>query len=187
MGFLTLHHFTEAVVLIVLGRHLQGAARTFSLAEGERPSPALQLFVVANFVVIYKTFVTPVDPRLAIPGLIGFACSLALFEWARSTVRGKFFSYAYCHDTPQFLLTSGPFAYVRNPFYASYLLAYVGAAVLFPGIATLLVLVMMGIFSVKAARHEERKFGRSALSVEYEVYRRRTGRFIPRLTRSIIR
>ena len=109
MGLLTLHHFVEAVVVIVLGRHLQGAARTFSLVKGERPTPALQLFALANFIVIYKAFATRVDPRLAIPGLIGFACSLALFEFARRTIRGKFFSYAFSHDLPQFLLTSGPY------------------------------------------------------------------------------
>jgi protein-S-isoprenylcysteine O-methyltransferase Ste14 len=183
LGLLTLHHLIEAVVLIVLGRHLQGAARTFSLVKGERPTPALQLFGLANGIVIYKAFVTRVDPRLAIPGLFGFACSLALFEFARRTIRGKFFSYAFSHDLPQFLLTSGPYSYIRNPFYASYLLAYVAAAILFPGITTLGVLVMMGILLTKAARYEERKFQSSPLAKEYEAYKQRTGRFIPRLYR----
>jgi protein-S-isoprenylcysteine O-methyltransferase Ste14 len=183
MGFLTLRHFVEAVVLIVLGRHLQGAARTFSLVQGERPTPALQLFALANFIVIYKAFVTPVDARLAFPGLIAFACSFVLFEWARRTVRGKFFSYAFSRDVPQFLLTSGPYAYIRNPFYSSYLLAYVGAAILFPGIATLFVVAMMGILLAKAARYEESKFQRSAVVAEYAAYRQRTGMFIPRRSR----
>ena len=120
------------------------------------------------------------DPRLAIPGLAAFAGSFLLFEWARRTIRGKFFSYAFSHDTPQFLMTEGPYAYIRNPFYASYLLAYIGATILFPGLATLLVALMMGAILVNAARHEERKFERSPLAAEFAVYRRRTGRFVPR-------
>src|SRR5215510_7559526 len=168
MGFLTLHHFVEAVVAIVLARHLIGAVTTFSLARGERPTPALQLFALANFIVIYKTFTTPVDARLAIPGVVAFGCSLALFEWARHTIRGKFFSYAFCRDIPQFLLTTGPYAYVRNPFYSSYLLAYVGAAILFPGVATLFVVVMMGLLLARAARYEESKFQKSTLAAEYD-------------------
>ena len=183
MSFLTLRHVVEAVVIIVLGRHFQGAVRTFSLATGERPALALQLFPLANMIVIYMSFTAALNPRLAIPGLLGFASSLALFEWARKTVQGRFFSYAYSNDTPQFLLTEGPFAYIRNPFYASYLLAYAGAAILFPGTATLLIFGVMALFFGKTALHEERKFQRSALSSDYEAYRHRTGRFIPKLRR----
>src|SRR5262245_54840213 len=106
MAFLTLHHFVEAVVIIVLGRHVVGAAQIFSPVKGERPTPVGLLFALANSIVIYKAFVTRVILPLAIPGLLGFACSLALFEWAFRTVRGKFFSLALSHDTPQFLLTS---------------------------------------------------------------------------------
>ena len=96
------------------------------------------------------------------------------------------FSYAFSHDLPQFLVTSGPYSYIRNPFYASYLLAYVAAAILFPGIATLGVLMMMGILLTKAARYEERKFQSSALADEYKVYKQRTGRFIPETLSSIV-
>jgi protein-S-isoprenylcysteine O-methyltransferase Ste14 len=183
MSFLTLRHVVEAVAIIVLGRQLQGALRTFSVARGEQPSLALQLFPLANAVVIYLTFTAPLNPRLAIPGLTGFAGSFVLFEWARRTVQGKTFTYAYSNDTPQFLLTEGPFAYIRNPFYTSYLLSYAGAAILFPGIETLVVLCVMALFFAKTAHHEERKFQRSALSSDYEAYRRGTGRFMPKLRR----
>ena len=183
MGFLTLHHLVEAVVVIVLGRHVVGAARTFSAVKGKRPTPVGLLFALANFIVIYKALTTRVDLLPAIPGLLGFASSLVLFEWALRTVRGKFFSLALSNDTPQFLLTSGPYMYIRNPFYASYLLAYVSAAILFPGIATLGVLAMMGITLAMTARFEERKFQRSGLAAEYESYRRKTGMFIPKLSR----
>jgi protein-S-isoprenylcysteine O-methyltransferase Ste14 len=34
-----------------------------------------------------------------------------------------------------------------------------------------------------AARHEEQKFARSPLAGEYELYRQRTGRFLPKVWR----
>jgi protein-S-isoprenylcysteine O-methyltransferase Ste14 len=181
MSFWSLRHLVEVIVMIVLFRHMQGAAGAFSRIRGQRPSLLLQSFLVADIVVVYKAFNARLDSRLAIPGLAAFVGSFLLFEWSRRAIRGKFFSYAYSEDTPQFLMTAGPYAYIRNPFYASYLLAYAGAVILFPGLATLLVALMMGAVLVNAARYEERKFERSPLAAEFAAYRRRTGRFIPRL------
>src|SRR5262245_37311552 len=114
----------EAVALVVWGRHFGGAARTFKLPEGERPSPTIYFFSIATVVLGYGVFNARLETRLVIPGLVAFVGSLALFEWTRQSVRGKFFSYIYSNDTPEFLWTSGPYAYIRNPFYTSYLLSY---------------------------------------------------------------
>ena len=181
MSFFTLRHLVEAVVLVVLGRHVQAAPGIFSWVKGERPSPLVQLVPLATVVILYETFTAPLVPTLVIPGLLAFVASLTLYEWTRRTVRGKFFSYALCKDTPQFLMTAGPYAYIRNPFYASYLLAYAGALILFPGVVMLVTFGVMFLLLVKIARHEERKFERSKLAADYDAYRRRTGMFIPRL------
>jgi protein-S-isoprenylcysteine O-methyltransferase Ste14 len=53
-------------------------------------------------------------------GAAGLVASLALYEWAASSIRGRLFSFAGNHDVPQFVHRSGPYAYVRNPFYLSY-------------------------------------------------------------------
>jgi protein-S-isoprenylcysteine O-methyltransferase Ste14 len=97
-------------------------------------------------------------------------------------VKGKFFSFAYSNDQPRFLLDRGPYAYIRNPFYTSYLLAYGSAVVLFPGWITAAVFAAMFWILLSAARHEERKFSGSALRFRYEAYKARTGRFLPKLT-----
>jgi protein-S-isoprenylcysteine O-methyltransferase Ste14 len=140
-------------------------------------------FTFAIAILIFGSVNAPFETRMAIPGLIGLGGSIALFEWARQSVQGKVFSYIFSNDTPEFLWTSGPYAYIRNPFYVSYLLSYIAVAIMFPGIASLVVVTGMTIYFHAAARHEERKFGRSPLAEEYEAYRRRTGRFIPRLRR----
>ena len=181
MNAQSLRHFIQAVAVLVWTYQLAGAARTFSAAKGERPSPVIQLFPLAMAVFIYSAFKTPLETRLVIPGLLSLVGSFILFEWARRSVRQRFFSYVFSRDTPEFLWTSGPYAYIRNPFYASYILSYFGAAMMFPGISALVVLVAMIVFFGLAARHEERKFARSPLGAEYEAYRKRTGRFIPRI------
>jgi len=183
MHSFTLRNAAQIAAILVWVRHLGGAARTFSRAKGELPSRLIYFFSLAIGIMIYGSFNTPFERHMVIPGMIGLSGSIALFEWARRSVHGKVFSYIFSNDTPEFLWTSGPYAYIRNPFYASYLLSYVAAAIMFPSIASLIVVVAMTIYFNAAARHEERKFARSPLATEYEAYRRRTGRFIPRLRR----
>jgi protein-S-isoprenylcysteine O-methyltransferase Ste14 len=166
--------------MVVWVRHFLGAARTFSVPRGETPSRLIHLFPLSVGVLVFLSFTRSFEARMVIPGVIGLFGSLALFEWARQSVRGKPFSYIYSKDTPQFVWTSGPYAFVRNPFYVSYLLSYFAVAIMFPGIASFAVVVGMTIYFNVAARQEEKKFERSPLAAEYAAYRKRTGRFIPR-------
>lgn len=80
------------------------------------------------------------------------------------------------------LITSGPYRYVRHPFYLSFLLGITGV-----GLATanwfvwLVGLVPFG-FIVARTRIEEAKLV-ERFGVEYQEYMRRVGRFFPRLKR----
>lgn len=153
-----------------------GAAVTFRRIEF---SPLAQVLSVAFFLLYVGPAVSPNIWVVAV-ACVGSLAALLLFEWARRTVRGQFFSYIFSSDTPAFLCTSGPFAYVRNPFYTSYLMTMVSIVAIRPGIFRgLVVLGMVGYFWA-AAVFEERKFARSAMAKDYEVYKQRTGRFIPK-------
>jgi protein-S-isoprenylcysteine O-methyltransferase Ste14 len=176
-----LHLVTWIALAAVLVRHMAGANRAFRPAPGERPSLLTQVIGVAAFVILASVARARLTATGVGAGLVLLMASLAMFEWAKRSIRGQFFSYIYSDDLPQFLWTQGPYAYVRNPFYDSYLLAYLAAAIMVPGLMTLGVLVAMSIYFWSAAQFEERKFARSAVAAEYEAYRRRTGRFIPRL------
>ena len=81
---------------------------------------------------------------------------------------------------PQFLHTRGPYAYVRNPFYLSYLLALVSAALIHPSVLTGAIAIAMYFYFEMAARFEERKFEGSPLRADYAAYKSRTGRFLPK-------
>jgi hypothetical protein len=65
-------------------------------------------------------------------GAAGLTVSLALYDWAARSIRGRLFSFAGNHDLPQFVHQSGPYSYVRNPFYLSYLLAEISTLVMWP-------------------------------------------------------
>jgi protein-S-isoprenylcysteine O-methyltransferase Ste14 len=83
-----------------------------------------------------------------------------------------------------YLVTNGPFAYVRNPLYVGNMLLYAGIGImslaLFPGLL-ILALVWFGVqYSLIVAREEEylaKRFGD-----EFREYVRRVPRFVPRLT-----
>lgn len=103
----------------------------------------------------------------------------AVFVWGVATIRRNRLTAAFSDDAPQELITAGPFRWVRNPFYLSYLLAYTHAALASRNPwAVLPVLLMAAIYAAAAAR-EERKFARSPLAEAYRKYARRTGRFLP--------
>jgi protein-S-isoprenylcysteine O-methyltransferase Ste14 len=168
------------VPIAVVWWQLASASRIFT-PGGTRGSPLVLLISLAYAVLLAGAWLEPLNPSLVVAGWLGSAASLLLFEWARRTVRGQFFSYIFSNDTPTFLCTAGPFAYVRNPFYTSYLLVMASAAVMRPTLFRGIVVLVMVVYFRAAAIYEERKFAASGIAAEYEAYKRRTGRFLPKL------
>jgi protein-S-isoprenylcysteine O-methyltransferase Ste14 len=158
---------------------LWGAGRTFRLPKEERPAFRHYMLPLAFGVVIGFSIGRPVRAGFVIPGAIGLAGALALFEWARRSVRGRYFSFVYSHDTPEFLWRGGPYAHIRNPFYTSYMLTAASVVLMHPAPVPIVAFGLLVLASGAAARHEERKFLASPLREEYQEYAGRTGRFIP--------
>jgi protein-S-isoprenylcysteine O-methyltransferase Ste14 len=121
-------------------------------------------------------------PPLALQliGVLGLVLALALFHWAAASIRGRVFSFATSDDLPQFVHQSGPYVYIRNPFYASYLLAEIATVIMWPTPWGALVVVLAFAYFEWLARYEENKFSRSAVAAEYAEYKARTGRLVPR-------
>jgi protein-S-isoprenylcysteine O-methyltransferase Ste14 len=117
---------------------------------------------------------------VAATGVAGLAASLAVFHWAAFSIRGRVFSYAGSDDVPEFVHTSGPYAYVRNPFYASYLLTEMSTVVIWPSLWGAGFIVLATLYFQWLARFEEAKFARSAVAEDYARYKARTGRLLPR-------
>lgn len=159
-----------------------GAGITFRRVQGQ-PFSVVSWLISIGFVAL----VANAGDEVVNPALFTLAClvlivALILFEWARRTVRGQFFSWIFSSDTPAFLCTTGPYAYVRNPFYTSYLLTMAATVVMVPSVFRALVWGALQIYFLRAAVHEEKKFARSELAEEYARYTQRTGRFLPKFS-----
>jgi protein-S-isoprenylcysteine O-methyltransferase Ste14 len=179
----------ERIVLcVVLGgvliRIVTGAMGRFKPSvPNERPHPALTLFPVVPMVLFWQSLLVPLTLWGVVAGCIGLLASLALFEWAVRATGTEYFSWAMSRDVPQFVLDRGPYAYIRNPFYASYLASYVSAAVALQTVVSYVIVVVMGFLFYRVARFEEEKFARSPVKEQYARYLGRTGRFLPRVRR----
>ena len=159
-----------------------GAGITFRRVQGQRFSAVSWVISIGFVALVANAGDERVNPTLFALACLVLIGALVLFEWARRTIRGQFFSWIFSPDTPAFLLTAGPYAYVRNPFYTSYLLTMAAAVVIVPGVFRAAVFAAMVIYFLRAALHEEKKFAGSELAGEYARYRQRTGRFLPKFS-----
>ncbi len=117
-------------------------------------------------------------PRAVAAGAV-LAVAVALFAWAARVTHAAKLGLAFGGAPAEHLQTSGPYALVRHPFYASYLLAFAGGwlAAGTPWLAPAFALGAGTYWS--AARREERGFLGSPLAAEYAAYARRVGMLVP--------
>ena len=117
----------------------------------------------------------------AIGGAALMACSLLLYEWARRTIFDRRFHIGWSGEVPDAVCENGPYACVRHPIYASYLLAFAAQLAALPSPWTLLIFVLNLALFAHAARDDEHSLAGSDLAAEYSRYKRRTGMFLPRV------
>jgi protein-S-isoprenylcysteine O-methyltransferase Ste14 len=140
---------------------------------------ALSMISIAVFLfVIWKTDAP--DWQRA----VGFSLHLlavVLFGLAVLTTRRKRPALAFAGDRPNHVFHSGPYSYIRHPFYTSYLLFWLGCTVATSSLISLILFLALAALYTVAALGEERGFSHSILHDEYEAYRKRTGFFWPKL------
>ncbi|MFT6825194.1 MAG: protein-S-isoprenylcysteine O-methyltransferase Ste14 [Pseudohongiellaceae bacterium] len=130
---------------------------------------------------LYNFYYTPDIPILASSvWLAALLFSISLFWWAISTARKLDFAFS---KNVGDLLTSGPYAVVRHPFYASYILLWASTTILFNSVFLWFTLLYLVTFYFMSARDEEQVILSSEHSKEYFEYRQRVGMFLPRITK----
>lgn len=110
--------------------------------------------------------------------LAALLASISLFWWAILTARKLDFAFSKSVGN---LLTSGPFAIVRHPFYMSYILVWTSTTVIFNSVFLWFTLLYLITFYFMSARDEEKIILSSEHSKEYFEYRQRVGMFLPRI------
>ena len=124
---------------------------------------------------------------LLVPAALGGAIlamgAVMLYEWTRRSVIDRNFYVGLAGEVPPALCDSGPYRYLRHPFYLSYMLAFVAVAVAFRSLIVSGVCVLnIGLF-VYMAFDDERVLLASPLAADYQAYRARVQMFLPRMTR----
>jgi len=157
-----------------------GAGAVFRPDVGRRDPRGLGIVASLWAMIGLMQLGTPAPGWMAAIALVGFAAALVIFHWAAFSIRGRLFSYAGNDDLPQFVHTGGPYAYVRNPFYLSYLLVEMSTIALWPSVWGAAFVGLATLYFQWLARYEEAKFARSPVAEDYERYKARTGRFLPR-------
>ncbi len=82
-------------------------------------------FSVAQLAMVARA--RPVPWRMASAPVL-YVVALGLFWWAVAHAARAQLNLAFTNATPVTLLVDGPYAYIRHPFYASYLLYWVAGA-----------------------------------------------------------
>lgn len=179
---LILDSLLTALGLLVIGSHAfvgKGHFNSRSMPPGANFVSAAVLTTLAVFLLLLWTNSAPLSAQVAALVLEGL--SLWLFFRTIAASRGRALHFAFDADNPVSLVMSGPYRYVRHPFYTSYLIFWTGFAIGTWSPWAVPVLVLIAILYTVAARGEEEKFAKTAMATDYAAYRARTGMFWPKL------
>lgn len=132
--------------------------------------PALALAGVAE----------PVDVDLIalrmVVSVAGTAAATALAVWSQKHLASEWRAGI---EPSRHLVTTGPFARVRNPFYVACLGASAAVAVAVPSVVSFVGMALHVVAAEVIVRRVEEPLLVEAHGAAFEAYRRRTGRFLP--------
>lgn len=169
--------------ILVFSYFLVRGAATFERDDSDVKGAGwgqFSLFVTGALGTALLSYRQVLHPPNGVTAAVILLGSLALYEWARRTIRDRRFHIAFSGDVPDAVCEEGPYAFVRHPVYLSYMLAFLAVPIAFPMLATLAILVFNVGLYLHAARDDERSLAESGLGEAYAAYRRRTGMFFPR-------
>jgi len=129
------------------------------------------------FYAPFLTFLTSYDEYLQSIGAITLLATLLIMAWASSFL----VRYAYGRSADHRpLIRSGPYRYVRHPVYLSFILFGIGTFLLSLNFLMLITLSYMVFMAYTYQSEEERELPEK-YGMEYEVYKKSTGGFIPKI------
>jgi protein-S-isoprenylcysteine O-methyltransferase Ste14 len=168
----------------LIGAQAWSAKNHFDMAQMRTSAKVLSVVALAAVALLAWLVVAGEQPVAAqIAGLAAMLGSWFLF-WAtiKASHQARLIA-AFDERMPHTLLQDGPYAFVRHPFYSSYILQWLGWALGAWSVWALVPLAGMTTVYWYAAADEEARFEKTAMAQDYAAYKRSTGRFLPRLGR----
>jgi protein-S-isoprenylcysteine O-methyltransferase Ste14 len=133
------------------------------------------------FLIVMILYAEPTVLSLVIGFVVVFLGEMIRF-WGVSIVGAETRTTGTVGGT--FLITNGPFSYVRNPLYVGNMLLYAGVGVmsmaLFPWMLVVAIAWFYAQYYLIVTREEE--YLSATFGGEFDAYRRSVRRFVPRLT-----
>lgn len=129
------------------------------------------------------SFYTPALSGLALQifGILLIGSGLLLHWWARVHL-GQFYGEREEVQPGQYLITRGPYAYIRHPLYTTYYLISIGYLLVCPSLVVLAVVGWACWDFTQAVFREEKLLADNLPG--YAEYMKRTPRFLPKLGRT---
>lgn len=153
--------------------------------DSTQPSRMVELSLVTvqiiALIIIIVGFIPPLlwqNTFLQVVGMLLVGLGIFIGIWAVLTFKQKI----YITPTPgpnSFLVTGGPFAYIRHPLYFSLLTGSVGLTLAYPTIPRLLALIVLAIILHIKVGYEEKML--AARFNGYDKYKQNTGALLPRI------
>jgi protein-S-isoprenylcysteine O-methyltransferase Ste14 len=170
----------SVISLVVIGTWTWSIKAHFKSTQMPVGAKLISTLVIASAIFLLFLVWRDDQPLAAkIAGILLQLLSYVLFWFAISATRSAALLAAFTPLVPHSLVTSGPYRFVRHPFYSSYLLFWVGLAICAWSVWALVPLIGMFVTYLRAAMDEERKFSQTALAQDYSQYMAKTARFIP--------
>jgi protein-S-isoprenylcysteine O-methyltransferase Ste14 len=140
---------------------------------------AFALLASARLGVLTPSWVAP-PPVVGAATLLS-AASIFLIAYTLGTHRRPLALWHQRDDAQEWIVTSGAYARIRHPFYAAFLLGLLAILLVVPHWAMALVFAYTLHRLNRTAALEEARLLASPLGRKYARYRRRAGRFVPKL------
>lgn len=180
----TLNTVFIATSLSVFAAFAWGVAAHFRSTHtptGMKLISGMSLLTIA--VVVFQAWSASLHAASVGVGLVMHLAALTLFLRAVRATRRQRLTLAFDDDRPTFLVATGPYRFVRHPFYTSYIIFWAGCALVLRDPYVFALFVTILILYCISARGEEAKFASSDLRDAYQDYRRHAGFLWPKRMR----
>ncbi|MGI9352421.1 MAG: methyltransferase family protein [Rhizobiaceae bacterium] len=171
-----------AIGWIIIACHTWSLKYHFNMPETPPGVRLISTLVILS--ALFLTFFVFNFDQPALPQIVGIVMLIGSFVLFWKTIKessnAKLLA-AFDEKLPHGLLTTGPYSYVRHPFYTSYLIQWIGWAIASWSIWGIVPVVFMTTTYYIAATGEEKKFANTEMADKYADYIARTGRFLPKI------
>lgn len=139
-------------------------------------------YLVIKFHVLEVAILGPARTAMVVVGLVLVVLGVAFNLWGRVKLKSYWANQIKIFEG-QRLLTTGPFAVVRHPLYASLIWTFIGGSLIYANPLSLIATVGVFVPMMYVRAKKEDALLLATFADEYARYRNRTGMFFPKAWR----